>query len=233
MFRKPSLGILITIIIVIIPSTLWLLFSNNHNDALIRLSGLCGLSLLAWNIILSSRLHILDRLFKGLDRLYLFHQTLAAWIVSLLTIHFTLLVLKYASISLISGYNFIVPDLNLAYSAGRLGLFILLIFTICTLYFKIEYRWFVLSMRIMGFVIFLGSYHALFVPDSDLKKNIPLLIYLVILTTTAMIIYIYRSLFHKSLNKKYLYEVSSIDVKRNISEITLKPIGNKVHHYSG
>lgn len=231
--RKISTGTVVTLVIALLPIPLWLLFTPNQNDALIRLSALSGLSLLAWNIILSARLKLFDKLFFGLDRMYRVHQQIAGWVVILISFHFTFLVLKYAQLSLISGYEFIKPDLNIAYWAGRIGFAILVALTLWTMYFRIQYRWFVLAMRILGAVIFLAGYHALFVPGSDVKQNLGLLIYTGSLTTIAGLVYIYRSLFHRRVTTSTPYEIVSIDVKENISDIKLKPLGRPIRRYAG
>ncbi len=60
MIRRLSPGALVTLIVGLAPAALWFAFTTDKTDAAARLSALVGLSLLAWNIILSARLKIFD-----------------------------------------------------------------------------------------------------------------------------------------------------------------------------
>ncbi len=165
--------------------------------------------------------------------MYRIHKLLASWIVILLTLHFTLLVLKYAQISLISGYEFVKPTLEVAYIAGRMGLILLVLITVWTMYFRIPYRRFVLAMRVLGLSVFLGTFHALTIPGSDLRKNIPLLIYIAGLTGAAAAVYVYRSLLHKRAGKEATYEITKVQVRQNITDVHLRPLGQPLQRYAG
>jgi predicted ferric reductase len=82
-------------------------------------------------------------------------------------------------------------------------------------------------------LIFVGGYHALFVSGSDILTNLPLFLYFNLLGGSAAGLYIYRSLFHKSIVRKLEYTVHSVTNISNITIIWLKPKANALAFYAG
>lgn len=100
-------------------------------------------------------------------------------------------------------------------------------------YIKVKYQWFITIQRLLGATIFIGGYHALFVTGSDLRSNLPLLTYFVLIGGLASVLYIYRSLFHKSVKKRLKYRVLSIWTGDGITVIWLKPVQRALAFYAG
>lgn len=201
MQKQKYYGVLVSTLVGIIPVALWALFSPSKTDPLAKITALAALSLLSYIIILSARLPILERLFFGLDRLYRAHRMIAGIIVMLVLTHSALLTLKYLQISDTSAYRFVLPSTEIPLMLGKFALYIMVSLVVLTLYFKIRYQWFVLSMRAMGAVVFLAGFHALFVAGSDVRSNLPLTLYMATLGITASALYIYRSIFRGRLTK--------------------------------
>lgn len=227
------MGPLVSLAIATVPCVLWLLFSPIHTDGLAKMSALAALSLLSFNTILSARLRPLERLFFGLDRVYRAHRMLGGIIVMLLLAHSALLTLKYLRLSIISAYMFVLPSTDWTLLLGKLGLYTLVALVVLTLYFRIRYQWFVLAMRILGAVVFVGGYHALFVSGSDLRQNTPLLLYMSVLGIMASGLYVYRSLFHRSITALHEYRVQSVTNLGAITELWLKPDNRPLNRYAG
>lgn len=222
--------------ICIAPALLMVAFgpsiSYSSLDFFGRLSGLIGLSLLSLSIIISARIKLFDRLFHGLDKMYRIHHQLAGWTVILLLVHFILITLYYAQISLVSGYRFLL-DFSLPLLAAKFGLVILVCGVLFLYYTWVNYQWFVKVMRILGAVIFLAGYHALLTPGSNVRTILPLFIYMSVLGGFAAGLYIYRSLFHRNLHRLYCYRVKSVNNLGNITEVWLKPDQSRMQYYSG
>ena len=202
-------------------------------DTLARMAGLSALSLLALNIILSARLAIFDRLFLGLDRAYRFHRIIGGSVLILLLTHAMLITAKYSSVSLLSGYEFLKPNLDIALMAGKFALLVMLSLIFISIYITVRYKWFIMIQRLLGAMIFIGGYHALFVSGTDLQNNLLLLVYFIAVGGLAAGLYVYRSLLHKSLSKKLSYVVDSVDFSENITRIWLQPLKKSLAFYAG
>jgi predicted ferric reductase len=141
--------------------------------------------------------------------------------------------LKYTLISLPSGYNFLISYQDTALLVGKIAMILFVSLMIVALYIFVKYEWFVRTMRVLGAIVFLGGYHALFVSGSDVRLIKPLFIYMVLLTSTACAVYIYRSIFHKAIKRQYKYEVVDVKDLGGVTDIHLKPQGRSLQHYAG
>jgi len=202
-------------------------------DTAARMAGLSALSLLAFNIILSSRLGIFDRLFLGMDRAYRFHRIIGGTVLILILTHAMLITAKYSSISLMSGYEFLKPNLDIALMAGKLALAAILTLVFFSMYITIRYKWFIIMQRLLGAMIFIGGYHALFVAGTNLQTNWGLLSYFIALGGLAAVLYVYRSILHKPLTKRLSYTVESVTASENITRIWMRPSGKALAFYAG
>ncbi len=233
--KRPIAGTLIIASVALMPVVLWSLFGWRDItwDVIARWAGLIGLSLLSVNVILSARLKILGKLFHGLDRMYRVHHIIGCLTLLALLLHSNILILLHTNISVRAGYLFLTDTSDLGLIAGRFGLLLLISAMIVVLYFKVKYQWFITAQRVMGAVVFVGGYHALFVNGSDIRRITPLFIYMLALGGTAAAIYLYRSVFHRSLQRPYDYVIESVNVKELVTIVTLKPLSNPLQHYAG
>lgn len=232
MSYKKILGPLLIIIIALFPIVLWLA-GGGTGDVLAKVTALGALALLSFNIILSARLPVFDRLFLGLDRAYRAHRIIGGTVIILGMLHSALIVFKYSSISLLSGYELIKPNTDIPLMAGKFALAAMVFFVVISLYINIKYQWFITVQRLLGAMIFVAGYHALFVAGSDMRTNSLLFAYFVVLGGSAAGLYIYRSLMHKSVRRKLAYQVMSVEDKQDITTIWLKPLGKALAFYAG
>lgn len=223
----------VLLLLIATPKSFDLSNSSAVFDSLGRIMGLSALSLLCLNIILSARLGIFDRLFLGMDRAYRFHRIIGGLILILLLLHAMFITAKYSSLSLLSGYEFLKPNLDFALMAGKIGLVIILTGVFVSMYIGIKYAWFIKIQRLLGAMIFIGGYHALFVSNTDLQKNPLLLSYFIIIGGLAAGLYVYRSLLHRSTRKRLMYVVDSVTVVENIAKIWLRPLSGALPFYAG
>lgn len=227
--RNSLKPIAITILVAITPILLWLAsigfasssVTESINSFAIILA-LAGFSLYGWNIFLSTRLKVFENLYGGLLNLYKWHDITGSLAFMLLLIHPTLIIIKYANVSLISAYQFIKPSVDFPKMAGIFVLCIMFIAVFLSLYFKIKHELFIKLHIAMGLVFFLGAYHALLMSGSDVKQSIPLLIYGTIWVALALVVMLYRSIFHKSFRKTYTYSVSRVSSNDIYTKLSLK-----------
>lgn len=242
MFIRKLAGPILTVLIGVTPIALWWLLANppiavsntpQIYDALAKTAALAAISLLAFNIILSARLAIFERLFLGLDRAYRAHRLIGGTVLILLLLHVMFLTAKYSDVSLISGYEFIKPNTDVPLMIGKLALGIMTLLVVMSVYIKVKYQWFITAQRVLGGLLFLGAYHALFVTGSDVRTNLALSIYLGTIGVFAAGLYVYRSLFHKSIKRKYDYVVESVEHVENVTKIWLNPKSKSIPFYAG
>lgn len=242
MLIKKIAGPIFTILVATTPIAIWWFLADpaiqtdssaQKYTAIATAAALSAISLLAFNIILSARLPIFERLFLGLDRAYRAHRLIGGSILMLLLIHAMFLTAKYADASLISGYEFIKPSADIPIMVGKLALGIMTILVVMSVYIKVKYQWFITAQRILGGLLFLGAYHAFFVNGSDVRQNFALSIYLGVIGFIAGGLYIYRSILHKSIKRKYEYVVESVEHIENVTKIWLQPKSNSIPFYAG
>lgn len=242
--RYINSGWVLTLIVALIPALLWLILvpdswnsSKTTLENLGNLAGIIGLALFAWNVVLSARFKIYNRLFRGLDNTYRAHHVIGAWAFILLLIHPVLITLRYFLISPISAYEFIKPSLGSPFRlVGSVALGLLFVLMIVTLYLKVKYEWFIIAQRLLGFVLFIGATHAIFVGGSSLNPNggkLALQIYFGILILMGAFIYLYRSIFHGNFSRFYDYRLTSKKISGDIYELTLSPVSEEMFFKPG
>lgn len=242
MGKRNFLGWSVVAGVALMPIVLWLIFRPSYYtfsskletiDALAKLCALAGISLLSFAIILSGRLKVFDRLFLGLDKMYRVHHTIGCLTLILLLTHSGLLILKFSLVSLPVGFDFLINYKQTPLLLGKIALILMVSLLVFSMYFWINYQWFVRAMRMLGAVIFLASFHSFFVAGSDIRQIPTLFAYMVLIEFGALGIYTYRSIFHGAFTKKYKYEVIEVKPHGAVTEIWLKPQGPVMRRYAG
>ncbi|GDX62654.1 membrane protein [Candidatus Saccharibacteria bacterium] len=235
----------LTVIIALTPVILWLIAmpldwdgAQNIFQSLGKLAGLAGMALFAWAVILSARFKIYNRMFHGLDNTYRAHHNIGSIAFILLLLHPLFLTIRYFLISPNSAFEFLKPNLLSPFRAlGSIALFGMVLAIIVTLYIKVSYKFFILAQRLLGLILFVGAIHAVFVGGSNLgfRGNgiLSLQIYFAVLIAMALIVYVYRSIFHGNFAKFYEYKLDDIRKSGSIYEIVLSPIGDKLNFVPG
>lgn len=239
--RFTNLGWLLTVLIATMPILIWLLTQPTDWSStklilenLGKLAGLAGISLFAWNVILSARLKIYDKLFLGLDNTYRAHHLIGCITIILLMIHPMLIAARYLVVSPIAAYEFIKPSLASPFKiAGSITLFSMMAIMFVVLFINIKYRWFIMLQRILGALLFLGGIHAIFVGGSDINSLIGLQIYIIGLLILAASVYIYRSIVHKSFHKFLSYKVDLVTPKGDVTEICMSAVDEPINQLPG
>lgn len=241
--RYTNLGWFITILIAITPVALWLVAApvpwntpKNVFENLGKLAGLAGMALFAWNVILSARLKIYNKLFMGLDNTYRAHHIIGSLAFILLLIHPVLITYRYFLSSPASAYEFIKPNLASPFRLiGSIALGLMMLLMIITLYINVKYEWFVMTQRLLGLVLFIGGVHAVFVGGSSLRGGVlSLTIYFGLLLALAALVYIYRSIFHGNFHKYIGYSIEKVKQRGNETyDLVLKPNSKSMEYKPG
>jgi len=230
------------LILSLVPVGLWLMaptssprFNNLTNVvfSLGQLAGLIGLALFGFNLILSARFKFLDKYFKGLNNVYNKHSLLGKVAFILLLLHPMLLVFKYAGGSFWGAIYFFSLSSDWPKNFGSLALILMTLLIVLTLYLRPKYHIWKWTHKFMGLAFYLGAMHAFLIP-SDVSRYAPLKFYMLGLTSLALLIYIYRTVFGKYLIKKYEYIVENVTaLNDNIWEINMKPQNQKLEFIAG
>lgn len=241
MKRNNKLGIVLSWLVAVIPVGLVFVFSQASPPSSLsqaingvgRLAGIVGLSLYAWNLILSARIGVIERQFGGLDKLYKSHHMIGGIAFILLLIHPLLIVGGYAVVSLASVYQLLVPNFDdLALQAGKVALGGLIGVLFITFYAWVSHERFMWIHRLTGVFFAVGVYHAFFVSGSRVLQIQPLAWYLAILSITAIALFAYRFVF-KSVRPRRKFRVESVKDLGGAWELVLKPVRRGIEHKAG
>ncbi|PIR07236.1 MAG: ferric reductase [Candidatus Komeilibacteria bacterium CG11_big_fil_rev_8_21_14_0_20_36_20] len=191
------------------------------------------MALFALNLILSGRFKFMEDYFGGLNKMYVLHHLTGATAFVFLLFHPLFLAGHYILFSLRQAALFLLPSGHWPINFGIAALAIMIILLILTFYTNLHYPVWKTSHRFLGLAFFFGGLHAFFI-GSDIASNLPLKIYMVILTILGLVTFIYRSVFHKILVKKFNYQLEQvIPLGEKVVEITLKPQGKTIQFEAG
>ena len=198
-----------------------------------QVAGLLGMTLFAINLILSSRLKILDRYYLGLSNVYKYHARLGALSFSLLLFHPLFLVVTYIQISLRSAALFLLPSGNLAVTYGIIALLLMIILMVLTFYIKLKYHHWKISHKFMVVVFVFAILHILLIA-SDISRDNFLRVYILSLAVLGLVAGFYRAFLSKYWNDSLTYNIIKITwLSDQVAEIELKPKNKKLDFSAG
>jgi len=239
---KNNFGINLIIILAVIPFFIWF-FMLPITDRFLsfptilrslgQITGLLGMTLLSINFILAARFKFLDKLFNGLNRVYIKHHLVGAIAFCLLLFHPTFLIIQYLFFSLKASFNFIFSFQDLAIIFGELALLVFIVLMVITFYLNFKYQNWKNTHKYLGLVLFIGLGHMLLIP-SDISNNLFLRYYLIILTILGIYSYLYRTIFSVYEKGEYQYKLKEvIKINDNIFELKLTPLAKKIKFSPG
>ena len=228
---------LLLAIILFIPFYLWLInpiFSyefygfGNIQSAIARmgeLAGILGSVLFAFSLLISTRLHLIEYFFNGLNNLYRRHSTIGQIALVLLLVHPFLLLSRYAT-SLREASSFLLLSDNWNRNFGILALWGMLGLIILTLFLRPKYNIWKWTHKFMGFAFFLGALHIYLIPSSNINDSNLLLKYYVLgFAVIGLTAYIYKTVLGKFFVKKYKFSITSAPDENDL-RITVKVLGD-------
>ena len=222
----PKLVTIIIFILIVTPLFLWMPYANfsSKRGALLsmgQMSALIGYSLYLFNFIISSRFKILDRIFTGINRMYISHHLYGVSAFILLLLHPLFISLSYLTISLSAAFVFVLPSLkNLPQLYGTLALLVTIILLAITLYVNIEYDRWKLTHKFLGLGLFFSGVHILFI-GSTLAVSFPLRIYFYLLALVAFLSYLRRTILGKFIIKRKNFRVKNVEIEGEVMKISM------------
>lgn len=208
-----------------------LLFGEMTNESWYNVHRILGevfsswvVTVFAFNFLMATRLKWVERIFGGLDKMYLIHRRSGVIAVILLLAHFI-----------------VVPrdltEFNIGKPLGFYALILILIGVILSaapvFKRKIPYHKWINIHKLMGLFYVMGVIHGLTV--NSLIKELPITrIYVFGMSFIGIAAWIYRAFLFNFFNKKLEYQI--IDVKNlghQVTEIIMKPVKEELKYLAG
>lgn len=177
----------------------------------------------ATNFVMATRARWVERIFGGLDKMYMIHRRAGVIAVVLLLFHFI-----------------IVPR-DPIYTIGKpLGFYALILIIIGVILSaapvfkrKIKYHKWVNMHKIMGIAYILGIAHSFNVPT--LTFELPIVrTYVVIMALIGIMAWFYKAFLYNVFNKKLNYTVEGVTHFNNdIVEVVLNPVNKELKYNAG
>jgi predicted ferric reductase len=194
-------------------------------------SALIGICLLSLTIFLSLRLHALESLFGGLDKVYKAHHLIGQITLIVLIMHPLFLIIRvFPNWDFIAYY--IVPGLNIPFTFGILSFYLLIILLLFTLVIKLPYKIWHLSHKFMGIVLILATWHAL-AAGRDIIEYPILRVWILMFAIIGIISYFYMLFFYQLIGPKFKAEIIGVKNIGDITEIKFKILGRRMNFNPG
>lgn len=240
--KKMHPGWTLVFVLALVPAVLWLLappliprfssFAIGMSN-IGQLFGLIGAAMFATNLLLSTRLKLVEDLFHGLNRVYHRHGQLGQFALILLLFHPLMLLPKYAGNSFSQAALFLLPSTNWPQTYGWLALTGMILLVVATLYIPLKYNFWKGTHKFFGLAFFLASLHIWFIP-SDVSHYLPLRAYMLTLSGAGLAAYTYHTLLGKFLVKRFRYVVRAVNqLGDNVINIVMAPLGQRLNFTPG
>jgi predicted ferric reductase len=219
-----SIGSLIILLLLISPIIVWLSYNpdsiKNPIIALAKFNAFMAISTLSINFFLSTRLKLFDKIFKGLDRMYRVHKVVGRISLFFIILHpIFLMISNSQNLDIILTYVLPIGPFEIA--IGVTSVYIFLILLSLTVAINLPYHWWHNSHKILGIVLLLAGFHAIF-SGSDIS-SFPALRFLVIyLWSLGLVSWLYMLLFYKLLGPKYKVKIEKVDHFEDVTELIFK-----------
>ncbi|SHI86354.1 ferredoxin reductase family protein [Parasporobacterium paucivorans] len=247
---KKYSGIILILITVFSTSFFWYFASTTSQISTFRQYSqlLASLALLAfaWISFISSRLRLVDSIFNGLDKAYVFHKFLAIAAVVLIWLHKFMLnpnILEEDSISATSSATSYTPGItngtdSLAGLGRELGPLSLYVFSALVIFFLIsfmlEYETWKLLHKVMIIPYVFGIVHYYLDADYQVFSFGSYSLWMNLINILGIVFSLYSIFFYEITSFKYRYKISAIEeVANGIIEISAKSMGREMKYRAG
>lgn len=236
-----NMGYIVVILLSLVPLVFWgtmqpigsrFATTGITTTSLGQICSLVGMVMFSFSFLLSVRAQWLDKLFGGLNRVYVAHHMFGGISFILLLMHPLLLSVAYVKVSFNEALWFLLPGNDWLINLGIGSLMFLMALLIITYYIKLPYHIWKQTHKLLGIAYILGVAHTLLIP-TDITYSLPLKIYMTATSIMGVSAYIYWTILGKYTTTRYKYQVSQIiALKNEVVQIFLKPVGNKSMAYA-
>lgn len=204
--------------------------TSDFSYSLGKIAGFVAIITLSWNMVLSSKHSLVDRISGGLDKAYKLHRITGILAFVAMMVHPLLLVANY------------LPDLGQAikfvgwsgYWPQNFGIIAAQLFTlliVLTLLVKMPYHRWYMTHKLMSVPYVIAIAHVLLI-SSDLKNSTVLQVWILAHLGLALASVMYRQFYYSFFEPKPKYKVDTIKQQGQILEISLSCVTDKKLAYS-
>lgn len=234
-----KIGNLLIVLAVINTLVLWVLSKpdpaavwSSPFRALGQIAGLLAALFVCAEFLLATRMRVLERLFGGLDKVYRTHAITGALAFLFMLNHPVLLAINVLP-SVPAAVRYFYPSLqNLPYAYGILGLYLMIMLLLLTLFLKLPYHIWKRTHILMVFPQLFILAHVTFI-SSDVSEYLPLRYWILGLCALSLVAYVYRRFFYPYLGHCHNYRISAVRQLGDITELTLEPQGKPLEFTPG
>lgn len=234
----PSNATLIILIISLITTLLWLLsypdISVIFSQPLRYSSQLIGdltLVFMAISLVVSMRMRIIDKIFRGLDKSYKFHALIGS-IAFLFMIAHPLMLLINILPDTKSAARFVIPGPYLAANFALAAIYIAIFAFTFMSFIKIKYNFWLNTHRLLAISFLLASVHAILAP-SNILRNTSLTAWLALWTFLGLTAAVFSIILYHKFGAKYSYTISQIERLGDVLQISLAPNQDQLQYLPG
>jgi len=219
-----SFGSIIILLLLISPLIVWLSYNpdsiKNPIIALAKFNAFMAISTLSINFFLSTRLKFFDKIFKGLDRMYRIHKVIGRISLFFIILHpIFLMISNFQNLDVV--LTFILPIGPFEIAIGVMSVYLFLILLSLTVAINLPYHWWHNSHKILGIVLLLAGFHAIF-SGSDIGSYPALRFWIIFLWSLGLVSWLYMLLFYKLLGPKFKVKIEKVDRFEDVTELTFK-----------
>ncbi len=221
------------ILLVVITTSLWLVYKNRVNGlenplrSLGSVAGLNGVVFLSLNIILAARYKFLEKIFTGLDKLYRIH--IATGITSYFLVFLHPLLIALSSDTLSTFFTFFIPNSNypLFRNVGIIAFWIITILVFSAGVKKINYLLWKRIHQLMGPVFLLIALHSI-LADASVANFTLMSVWILGIISFALFSFIYKVFLYYHFGPVYLYKIKKINVLPELFDLYMTPVSNRL-----
>jgi len=191
-----------------------------------------SLILMCWAFFLATRIHAVEWLFGGLDKVYKAHRHVGEASFFLIFLHPVFLAVGHAG-SVTAFFDYLWFSGNWVRNTGLIALAVFILLVVLSLSAKLAYHRWKRSHNLFGALLVLIVLHAV-LANGEIMRYPVLRVWHGTWVIVAFAAYAYIRVFYRQFGPLYDYTVDGVDdVGDDITEIRLKPTGRALHPAPG
>lgn len=234
-------GLLLVLVLSVIPMFAWKIGYELPYESLwqnlvfsfAKIGAFGGMAMFALSLTLSGRYRWYDKLFGGLDKMYIAHRMLGTISLILLIVHPMALSVLALEEGIANSLSLWLKVSNFGILLGALALYALVGLVVWSIFAKSKYETFIKVHRFLGVAFIFGAAHA-FLAGSILASNSFMYWYLLVLTAAGSTTFILYSLLGDILHRPLQYKLAKRQkYSGGVTELELAPTSRITNFASG